>query len=86
MAARQLALCGWCEKPLENPLNGDATHIDHVNPILNPACSNSKNGAVRRSHYTSRAAFQKHGDGLRLVHAACNLERGDSEDLKEVPF
>ena len=85
-AARQIGLCPWCGKPLGNPLDGDATHIDHVDPLNNPTGLHSTNGAVRRSHYDTRRGFAEHGDNLRLLHADCNNDRGNPPQLTEVPF
>ena len=86
MAARQLGICPWCVKSIHEPLCGDETHIDHVVPVENPTGTHSTNGAARRAHYNSRTSFAEHGDNLRLMHAHCNLERGDSHQLTDVPF
>lgn len=76
MAARQLGLCPWCRKPLDNPLDGNLTHIDHVQPVGLKGMSES--GGLRRTHYNSRPAWRRHGDNLQLLHASCNLDRGDT--------
>ena len=80
----QMGICGWCGKALEDFQNGDLVHIDHIKPVLYGG--HSKSGAVRRSHYNTKKQFKIHRHNLRLVHASCNLERGDSERLSEVPF
>ena len=76
LAARQLGLCEWCAQPLDCPLDGDSTHIDHVQPLRQGGMS-PRGGAVRRAHYSSRRSWQTHSDGLRLLHADCNMERSD---------
>ena len=82
---RQMGICGWCGKPISDPYDGNAVHIDHVVPLEQGGFWNG-GGPVRRSHYESRKQFRKHRDKLRLVHAGCNLERGNEERLSEVPF
>ena len=86
MATRQCGVCEWCDEPLHDIMNGDAVHIDHIDPILGQEKTNSRKGALRRSHYSTRKGWAAHSDNLRLLHADCNLERGGSPRLTPVPF
>lgn len=50
-------ICGICGDTIEDPNDGQAVHIDHIQP---------------RAHGGTDEA-----GNLRLVHAVCNLRRGD---------
>ena len=75
-------LCQWCDEPMEDPFDGDATHVDHINP-------RKRGGGKLHDRYKLPPPVN-----IRLLHAGCNMERkarqepGTSEipHDDEVPF